>query len=148
VNRSEFILVTAGMTARTTEEVFAAARGEVQSQLRVVRDEIARLTTEERALTQALTGLRGRRPDTSSRKAGARKSGRTGKSTSDRVEEVRALLAEGPKSRNELAAALKVSPPRIQQLLAELGSAVTSERDPSQRRGKLWRLKRGGAAVS
>jgi len=68
----------------------------------------------------------------------ARRSG--GKSTSDRVEDLRQLLAAGPKSRNDLAAALEVSPARVQQLLAELGGSVSSKRDPANGRVKLWSL--------
>ena len=54
---------------------------------------------------------------------------------------MRALLADGPKSRGELAEALDVSPPRVQQLLAELGGAVSSRADPEQGRSRLWSLK-------
>lgn len=57
------------------------------------------------------------------------------------MNELRGLLGEGPRSRNDLAAALNVSPARVQQLLAEFGSAVSSQPDPGQRRGKLWSLK-------
>ena len=58
------------------------------------------------------------------------------------------MLANGPKSRNDLAAALTVSPARVQQLLAELGSSVSSQPDPGQRQGKLWTLKGAGDGAS
>jgi hypothetical protein len=154
--------------SRKTDEVLASARTELEAQLVVVRDEIARLTAEEQALTHAVSNLNGGNPATSAegsvrtratsrkprarRAAGTRKSARgrrrggATKTTAERVEELRGLLADGPKSRNDLAAALKVSPPRVQQLLAELGSAVASQPDPNQRRGKLWSLKGKRAA--
>lgn len=93
----------------------------------------------------------------STRKAPTRRRRRprgASKSTADRVKELQGLLADGPKSKSALAAALKVSPPRVQQLLAELGSSVSSQPDPEQRRGKLWSLKgsanggRAGKATS
>ncbi|MDQ4049019.1 MAG: hypothetical protein M3131_06530 [Actinomycetota bacterium] len=156
-------------THTNTIEVLAAARKDLEAQLAVVREQIARLTAEERALTHAVSALDGGNPAASSaetntgRTATARTRGRQGakssarkasstrsrrrsgasKSTADRVNEVRELLADGPKSRADLAAALKVSPARVQQLLAELGGSVSSRPDP-ERRGKLWSLK-GGA---
>ena len=154
-----------------TDEVLASARSELQAQLGVVREELARLAAEERTLTQALSSLDGDssssasnasaspRPSrsraskgrSSTRKAtSGRRRRRRGasKSTADRVEELRGLLADGPRSRGDLAAALKVSPARVQQLLAELGSSVSSQQDPNQRRGKLWRLTGGGNGAS
>ena len=157
-------------THTNTIEVLAAARKDLEAQLAVVREQIARLTAEERALTHAVSALDGGNPSASSagtttgRTATARTRGRQGakssarkasstrsrrrrgasKSTADRVNELRELLADGPKSRADLAAALKVSPARVQQLLAELGGSVSSQPDPAQRRGKLWSLK-GGA---
>jgi DNA-binding MarR family transcriptional regulator len=56
------------------------------------------------------------------------------------VSELHGVLADGPKSRSELAGALGVSPARVQQLLAELGGAVSSRPHPEQRQGKLWSL--------
>lgn len=149
-------------TVSKTDEVLASARKELQAQLAVVREELSRLTAEERALTQALTSLdgdsgstqtdastsnrgersRARRTRSSRRKTATGRRRRRGqsKSTAERVEELRGLLAQGPRSRADLAAALKVSPARVQQLLAELGSSVSSQPDPNQRRGKLWIL--------
>ncbi len=145
-----------------TNEVLASARKELQAQLAVVREDLSRLTAEERALTQALTSLdgdsgsaqtgastsnRGERSPAGRTRSSRRKtaSGRTrrrgqSKSTAERVEELRGLLAQGPHSRADLAAALRVSPARVQQLLGELGSSVSSQPDPNQRRGKLWVL--------
>jgi len=154
----------------TTDEVLSSARQDLQAQLSVVRDELARLSTEERTLSQALSALEGpkaaagtnggateSKPRTSAtqRKRSARKPaarGRrrrsTNKSTGDRVQELRGLLGEGPKSRNDLAAALKVSPARVQQLLAELGGSVSSQPDPSNGRARLWSLKGSGNGAS
>jgi hypothetical protein len=159
-------------TTRKTDEVLSSARKELEAQLAIVRDEIARLTAEEHALTHAVSSLDGGNPAMStggkvSKSAGSRTAksqattrstpkavpghrrrprGAT-KSTADRVNELRGLLADGPKSRSDLAAALKVSPARVQQLLAELGSSVSSQPDP-QRRGKLWGLKGSGNGAS
>lgn len=163
-------------TRKKTDDVLASARKDLQAQLAIVRDEMSRLAAEEHALTQALSSLDGdgASPTTSpaagasgrapSGKTPARSSARaraTGKgtsrrrrrrgaskSTADRVSELQGLLADGPKSRNDLAAALKVSPARVQQLLAELGSSVSSQRDPEQPRGKLWALTGGGNGAS
>jgi hypothetical protein len=156
---------------KNTDKVLAAARKEVQAQLAVVRDDIARLTAEQHALTHVLTSLDGGNPAVSSagtvkkdagsrparsasscatRKRSSARRRRRGatKSTAERVEELRGLLADGPKSRSDLAASLKVSPPRVQQLLSELGGAVSSQPDPNQRRGKLWSLNASGKASS
>ena len=154
---------------KQTGEVLATAREGLQAQLIVVRDEIARLTAEERALTQALSSMHGdsaSSPRTatadkratraqgttrsSGRKATSRSRRQRGasKSTADRVNELRGQLADGPKSRNTLAAALKVSPARVQQLLAELGSGVSSQPDPDNGRGKLWALEGSGNGAS
>ncbi|MCA1680380.1 MAG: hypothetical protein LC777_16220, partial [Actinobacteria bacterium] len=76
-------------------------------------------------------------------RARGRTRGKT-KSTADRVKQLEGLLAAGPKSRSDLAAALKVSPARVQQLLAQLGSAVSAQPHPELRRGKLWSLKAAG----
>lgn len=153
-------------TTRKTDQVIASARKELEAQLAAVRDEIARLTAEERALTHAVSNLDGGNPATSAagtaskravsarpaqsrevksstgkRSPGRRRRARTrSKSTADRLDDLRGLLGDGPKSRSDLAAALKVSPARVQQLLAELGSSVSSRPDPNQRRGKLWSL--------
>ena len=159
-------------TRRKTDDVLATARKELQAQLAVVREEIGRLAAEERALTQALSSLNGDSASSSTTapaakvadsSATAKSSASTGrarkrstsrrrrgasKSTIDRVNELKRLLAEGPKSRNDLAAALKVSPARVQQLLAELGSSVSSEPNPAQRQGKLWTLTGGGNGAS
>jgi chromosome segregation ATPase len=161
-------------THTNTDEVLAAARKDLEGQLAVVREQIARLTAEERALTHAISALDGGNPATSSAgttteraatapmrrrqrtKSSARKASSTrprrrrgaSKSTADRVNELRELLADGPKSRGDLAAALNISPARVQQLLAELGSSVSSQPDPAQRRGKLWTLKGGGDGAS
>jgi len=155
-------------THRKTDEVLAAARTELEAQLALVREQIARLNAEELALTHAISSLDGGSPARSSagatskravrsptakrqRSKGTRRASSTrrrrsqaSKSTTERVDELRGLLSDGPKSRSDLAAALKVSPARVQQLLGELGSSVSSQRDPSQRRGKLWSLKGGG----
>ncbi len=157
-------MATAG---RKTDEVLASARRELQAQLSVVRDEQARLAAEERVLTQALSSLNGdssssatdgstparsgaAKTKSSARKAtpGRRRQRGSSKSTADRVEELRGLLADGPRSRSDLAAELRVSPARVQQLLAELGSAVSSQPDPQRGRVKLWSLKDGGNGAS
>lgn len=157
-------------TRKKTDEVLASARQDLQAQLALVREEMGRLAAEERTLTQALSSLDGdsaasssrasasraggeaRTAKTSARGSSTRKAG-TGrrrrprsaiKSTADRVKELQGLLADGPKSKNDLAVALKVSPPRVQQLLAELGRSVSSQPDPEQRRGKLWSIKGSG----
>ena len=158
-------------TRRKTDDVLATARKDLQAQLALVREEIAGLAAEERALTQALSSLNG---DSASHtttapaakvagdRATAKRSASMGparkrstsrrrrrgasKSTADRVKELQRLLTDGPKSRNDLAAALKVSPARVQQLLAELGSSVSSQPNPEQRRGKLWTLTGGDGA--
>jgi hypothetical protein len=150
------------MTASSTKtgEVLAAARAELQAQLAVVRGELTRVAAEERALTQALSALGGggrttkggpaarkqnaetsapRRSSRSSTRRRRRKRG-SSKPTEERIQELQALLADGPKSRNDLAAALQVSPPRIQQLLTELGTSVSSEPDPKRGQVKLWSL--------
>jgi hypothetical protein len=147
---------------KKTDEVLASARRELKAQLAVVREELGRLTAEERALTEALSTLDGKSTSSSSaaassatagpapkrRTRGRRRRARgASKSTAERLEELQVLLADGPKSRNDLAAALKVSPPRVQQLLAELGGAVTSRPDPGQRQGKLWSLSNGATAT-
>jgi len=160
-------------TARKTDEVLASARKDLEAQLALVREEIARLGAEELALTHAVSNLDGANPATSSdgttskravssrvgknrgtksatRKASSARRRRprgAGKSTADRVNELRGLLVDGPKSRSDLAAALKVSPARVQQLLAELGSAVSSHPDPANGRGKLWGIKGSGKAA-
>ncbi len=155
-------------THTKTDQVLAAARKELEAQLAVVRDQIERLAAEELALRHAISNLDGRNPATGSagatskraaapagRRQGTKGSARKGssrsrrrrgasKSTADRVKELRELLADGPKSRADLAAALNVSSARIQQLLAELGGSVSSQPDPEQRRGKLWSLKGAG----
>lgn len=155
-------------TAAQTDEVLATARKELQAQLELVRAELTRLTADERALTTALESLDGagspaagdggnrrRRsrsgPATRTRKASTRKASsarRTrrapSKSTAERVEELRGQLADGPKSRSDLSAALNVSPARVQQLLAELGSSVTSKPvGDGARGGKVWSLASG-----
>ena len=157
-------------TRRKTDDVLATAGKDLQIQLALVRDEIGRLAAEERALTQALSSLDGDSASsqaiapaakvagssrtakrsastgpTRKRSTSRRRSSSASKSTAERVNELQALLADGPKSRNDLAAALKVSPARVQQLLAELGSSVSSEPNPEQRQGKLWTLTGGNA---
>ncbi len=155
-------------THTKTDEVLAAARKDLEAQLTVVREQIERLTAEELALTHAISSLDGGNPATASAgaiseraaapagkprgtKGSARKGSSRGrrrrsasKSTADRINELRELLADGPKSRADLAAALNVSSARIQQLLAELGGSVSAQPDPKQRRGKLWSLKGAG----
>ncbi len=154
-------------TAKKTGEVLAAARKDLEAQLVVVREEMSRLAAEERALTSAVSSLNGDSTSSpsapragraggqggtaqgSTRRSSARKAPRrrrprgASKSTAERVKELEGLLADGPKSRTDLAKALKVSPARVQQLLAELGGSVSSQRDPGQRQGKLWTLKAG-----
>lgn len=152
---------------KRTDEVLATARKELQAQLALVRDEMSRLAAEERALTDALSSLDGGSSASSrtskagggaaatgSRRSSTRKSAKgrrrrgsgQSKSTADRLDELTGLLAGGPKSRTDLAAALNVSPARVQQLLAALGSSVTSQPNPEQRQGKLWSLKGSGGA--
>ena len=161
-------------TRKKTDDVLASARRDLQAQLAVVRGEMSRLAAEEHALTQALSSLDGDgspssptappanvRGRTRSAKSSARRSSTSradtsrarprraaSRSTADRVNELQGLLADGPKSRNDLAAALKVSPARVQQLLAELGSSVSSQPNPEQRQGKLWTLTGGGNGAS
>ena len=160
-------------TRKKTDDVLASARKELQAQLAVVRGEMSRLAAEEHALTQALSSLDGDGAPTattapaatavgpspsakrstrrsSGRKAGTSRRRRAGatKSTADRVNELQGLLSDGPKSRNDLAAALKVSPARVQQLLAELGSSVSSHPNPETRHGKLWTLTGRGNGAS
>jgi hypothetical protein len=147
-------------TRRKIDQVLASARKDLEAQLGVVRAEMARLTAEERELTQTLASLgtdggpsaptraSAKRP--ASARNGKPRRGATGrrprsrrtasKSTAERVDELRALLAEGPRSRGDLAASLKVSPARVQQLLGELGSSVSSQ-PASDRRGKLWSIR-------
>lgn len=159
-------------TRRKTDDVLASARKDLQAQLALIREETGRLGAEERALTEALSSLDGdsassqttapatkaaggsatakRSASTSpARKRGtSRRSRGASKPTADRVNELQGLLADGPRSRNDLAAALNVSPARVQQLLAELGSSVSSQPDPEQPRGKLWTLTGGGNGAS
>lgn len=160
-------------TRKKTDDVLAAARKDLQAQLAVVRDEISRLVGEEHVLSQALSSLDGdgassstavprtekggggRAARRSTRTSSAGKVGASGrrrrgksKSTAERVNELRGLLADGPKSRNDLAAALKVSPARVQQLLAEAGDEVSSQPDPGQRQGKLWTIAGRGNGAS
>jgi chromosome segregation ATPase len=155
-------------THTKTDEVLAAARKDLEAQLALVREQIERLAAEELALTHAISSLDGGNPATSSagaisrraaaparkgqgtkgsaRKGSSRQRRRRGasKSTAERINELRELLADGPKSRADLAAALNVSSARVQQLLVELGGSVSSQPDPRQRRGKLWSLKGAG----
>ncbi len=155
-----------------TNEVLAGARKDLEAQLAVVREEIARLAAEEQALAHAVSSLDGGNPATSAggrvskravqsdkkrsgrsstRKASAgrrRRPRAANKATADRVNELQGLLADGPKSRTDLAAALKVSPARVQQLLGELGGSVSSQPDPAQRRGKLWSLAGSGKSTT
>jgi hypothetical protein len=154
--------MAASASQRKIDQVLTSARKELESQLGVVRAEMARLAADEQELTAALANLStdgsastsrdgASRRRSSSRKQAAKRSRRSGngrraggrraasKSTAERVEEVRALLADGPKSRNELAAALKVSPARVQQLLGELGGSVSSQPD-GDKRAKLWTI--------
>ena len=145
------------VTPKKTDEVLASARKDLKAQLALVRQEASRLAAEEGALTAALATLGGdsapasaapaakraaksSTPKRSGRRARRRSTGGA-KSTADRVKELEGVLADGPKSRNELAAALTVSPARVQQLLAALGKSVTSEPAPGPRQGKLWSLK-------
>ena len=147
---------------RKTDDVLASARKDLQSQLAVVRGEMNRLAAEEHALTQALSSLNGDGASASTAptaavsggapkvksSAGRNSAGKArtsrrrrrgaSKSTAERVDELQGLLAEGPKSRSDLATALKVSPARVQQLLAELGGSVSSQPNPEPRRGRLW----------
>ena len=150
-------------TPTSTDQVLAAARKGLKDQLEVIHSQIARLEAEERAVTDALLTLerggastaavngkrhsssRGaatRSTSTSTRKPSSRgrPRGTIGKSTAERLAELSELLTDGPKSRKDLAAALRVSPARVQQLLNELGRSVSSQPDPNQRRAKLWSL--------
>lgn len=143
--------MAASASQRKIDQVLAGARKELESELAVVRAEMARLGSEERELTAALANLSsdasasaGRGQAQAAKRSRRSRNGRRGggrrgamKPTAERVEELRALLAAGSKSRNELAAALKVSPARVQQLLGELGGSVSSQPDG---RGKLWSL--------
>ena len=106
--------------SRSTEQVLAAARKDLEDQLDVIRSQIARLEAEERTVAEMLSALE-----------------REGVSE---AAELSQLLTEGAKSRKDLAAALKVSPARVQQLLNELGSSVSSQPDPNEPRAKLWSL--------
>src|ERR687894_566771 len=53
-------------THTKTDEVLAAARKDLETQLAVVREQIARLAAEELALTHAISSLDGGDPATSS----------------------------------------------------------------------------------
>jgi hypothetical protein len=162
--------MAASTTRRKIDQVLASARKHLEAQLDVVRADMARLAAEERELTAALgnlaadgtsaslTGAPSKRQQRSPAKSGTRRSTRrnrnrprrgdgASKSTAERMEEVRGLLVAGPKSRTDLAAALKVSPARVQQLLEGLGDSVTSRPDPD-RRGKLWSIKGASTAAS
>ena len=156
-------------TPKKTDEVLASARKELEAQLAAVRQELSRLAAEESALTRALSSLdgdsapapaptarerksagatrtaRGSASGRSAATGGRRRTRARSKSTADRVKELEGLLAAGPKSRSELAAALEVSPARVQQLLAQLGSAVSAQPHPELRQGKLWTLTGSGA---
>jgi len=156
--------MAASATHRRINEVLASAREELKAQLGVVRAEIALLAAEEQELTAALASLKADGPSSSAtrgtgkrqsrspaskakaakttvRDADAKRSRKRGtsKSTAERTQELRVLLAEGPKSRSDLAAALKVSPARVQQLLASLGASVRSRPAPDKR-SKLWSI--------
>lgn len=150
-------------TQARIEEVLFAAREELEAQLDAVRGQLARLGAEERQLTQTLARLpggggsssaraatpsergRARAPKPAAarrapRKAGAKR-GRVAKPTVERVAELRAVLAAGPKSQRELAAALELSVVRVHQLLGQLGDAVSSQPNPAKP-GKLWSIAR------
>jgi hypothetical protein len=159
-------------TRKKTDDVLASARKDLQAQLAVVRGELSRLAAEENALAQALSSLDGdgalastaptaagsdgapktksspRRNSAGKARTSRRRRRAASKSTADRVDELRGLLADGPKSRSDLAAALKVSPARVQQLLAELGGSVSSQPSPEPRQGKLWTLTNPGNGSS
>ena len=156
-------------TGTKTDAVFTSVHRDLQARLTRVREELAPLAREERELTQALsrleridspatsaTPVKGKgskahtlgTPPRKSRSSSARKATASrrprrsaSKSTPERLKELQGVLADGPMSRAELAAALKVSPARVQQLLAELGGTVSSQVDPGKR-AKLWGLKR------
>ena len=160
----------ASTTRRKIDQILADARKDLEAQLELVRVEKTRLAAEEQELTAAIAGLetngggsppvarrRQRAAATRSTKAGTRSSGgakgrrkRTAnKPTAQRLDELRALLTEGPKSRGDIATALKLSPARVQQLLGELGTAVTSQ-PANDGRAKLWSIKgaRNGASAA
>jgi hypothetical protein len=159
-------------TRQKIDQVLASARKDLEVQLGVVRADMARLIAEEQELIAALGNLArdGKAPEpgraagkprsrSSSKAAGRKATARNGsrprrrrgasKPTAERVEQLRTVLAEGPASRSDLAASLKVSPARVQQLLEELGSSVSSRPNPGDRRGKLWGIKgaRNGASA-
>ncbi len=165
---------------RSTGEVLAPPKRTCRRSWALSVRELARLGSEERTLAQAIASLNGGGPCSSaaspgkrgarsragrsqgerrtvpkasatSRSSSRRRRPRTAlRSTADRVSELQGLLAEGPKSKVAIAAALKLSPARVQQLLAELGSSVSSQPDPGQGRAKLWSLKgsANGASAS
>jgi hypothetical protein len=163
--------MAASATSRRIDEVLAAARKDLEAQLDTVRSEIARLAAEEQQLTATLASLQPNRssssgtPDGGGRRSSSRNANSTkgkarstggrrarsrrtaSKPTAERLEELRALLASGPKSRTDLAAALKVSPARVQQLLGGLGTSVSSQPD-GDKRGKLWSINDAGNGAS
>ena len=92
-------------THTNTNEVLAAARKDLEAQLAVVREQIARLTVEERALMPAMSALDGRNPAISSagtttgRAATARTGGRRGlKSSARKASSTRPRRRRGPSS--------------------------------------------------
>ena len=158
------------MARRKKVDVITAVREDLRAHLVSLREQIERLTREERAVAQALSSLdndgtvapsaaraptgvgdaarRAPRHRSAAKGAATSRRPRNTKKTVERADELRGLLSDGPKSRDELAAALKVSPARVQQLLAGLGSSVSSQPDPERLRGKVWSLAPGGNAAS
>jgi hypothetical protein len=63
--------------------------------------------------------------------------------TEQRQDQVREFLEAGPKTRKEIADELKVSPPRVQQIMSPMIDAgvLVSEPDPTTNRSRqIWRL--------
>jgi DNA-binding CsgD family transcriptional regulator len=90
------------------------------------------------AATTTATGTRQRR-----RSSNGRRRGRSNVSVEERQSQLVDLLAQGGKTRKELADLLNVSATRVEQLIRPLADSgqVRSERDPtSQRNRQIWSM--------
>jgi hypothetical protein len=109
------------------------------------RPSAARPRRRERAAASG-DGRSRRRPSPRRTGAAARRV-TVGRPTAEQAERLAALLREGPKARDEIALALRLSRTRTGQLLDALGARVTSETDPDNPRRKRWRLAEQPAAT-
>jgi CRP-like cAMP-binding protein len=151
------------LTADALVESVDARIAELEQQRAVIDEEISRLQAMRQA-AGAPSRTRARR--TSARRASTttrrtrrasaraatataatttrrRRGGGRGQSTEERLKQFKELLASGPKTRQEIAQALGVSPPRVEQIgsvLVERGE-VRKERDPNSTRNRMiWTL--------